>query len=90
VALDDALKELARNDERKVKGLDFGIAKLLDPAAARTATCLLALTQQYASPEQVEGAAIATTSDAYSLGVVLYELLSGGGGAVLDHGHARQ
>ncbi len=61
----------------QVKLLDFGIAKLLGPDAARTATGLQALTPQYASPEQVQGATIATTSDVYSLGVVLYELLTG-------------
>ena len=61
--------------------LDFGIAKLLDPAASlegeQTVTFAGAMTPEYASPEQVRGEAMATTSDIYSLGVVLYKLLTG-------------
>ena len=61
--------------------LDFGIAKLLDPAASlggeQTVTFAGAMTPEYASPEQVRGEAMATTSDVYSLGVVLYKLLTG-------------
>jgi len=59
------------------KLLDFGIAKLLDGAAERTRTGAGAMTPEYASPEQVRGAAITTSTDVYSLGVLLYELLSG-------------
>ena len=64
------------------KLLDFGIAKLLEaqpPAVAeqsQTSTRML-LTPDYASPEQARGEAMTTRSDVYSLGVLLYRLLTG-------------
>ncbi len=61
------------NPEPKL--LDFGIARLLDDSGHQTRT--RAMTLEYASPEQVSGAPISTASDIYSLGVMLYELVSG-------------
>jgi serine/threonine protein kinase/TolB-like protein/Tfp pilus assembly protein PilF len=63
------------------KLLDFGIAKLLNPApgSERTVTGARLMTPDYASPEQICGAAVTPASDIYSLGVVLYRLLAGRG-----------
>ncbi len=60
------------------KLLDFGIAKLLDESPqTATRTRLGPLTPEYASPEQIRGEPIGTGSDIYSLGVLLYELVTG-------------
>jgi serine/threonine-protein kinase len=64
------------NGEPKL--LDFGIARLLDDAPGANATTVSrAMTIAYASPEQIEGKALGTATDVYSLGVLLYELLAG-------------
>jgi eukaryotic-like serine/threonine-protein kinase len=62
-----------------VKLLDFGIAKLLqgDGEAAPTQSSAIPLTPQYAAPEQLLGKPVTTVTDVYSLGLVLYELLTG-------------
>ncbi|MEM7587079.1 MAG: serine/threonine-protein kinase [Acidobacteriota bacterium] len=60
------------------KLLDFGIAKDLGAAGKTPETRLLVpVTVEYASPEQLAGGVVTTASDVYSLGVVLYELLTG-------------
>ena len=65
-----------------VKLLDFGIARLLNPMygpgpVGDTHIERRAFTPEYASPEQLRGEAVNTTSDVYSLGLVLYRLLTG-------------
>jgi eukaryotic-like serine/threonine-protein kinase len=61
--------------------LDFGIAKLLNPefqqARLVTVTDVRPMTPEYASPEQVRGDPVTSASDIYSLGVLLYEILTG-------------
>ena len=64
------------------KLLDFGIAKLIDEELVDkneglTRTGIWHLTPEYASPEQIKGEKITTASDIYSLGVLLYQILTG-------------
>jgi serine/threonine protein kinase/tetratricopeptide (TPR) repeat protein len=64
----------------RVRLLDFGIAELVDPAATSPHDALhelRAMTPEYASPEQVSGDPLTTSTDIYSLGVLLYVLITG-------------
>jgi serine/threonine-protein kinase len=66
----------------QVKLLDFGVAKLIEGETGGEESPLTHVagagwTPEYAAPEQIEGGAITTATDVYSLGVVLYRLLSG-------------
>ncbi|WP_374661815.1 protein kinase [Inhella sp.] len=71
------------NTEGQVKLLDFGIAKALNPDPAVSGpgdaefTQALLFTPSHASPEQVRGEPVSTATDVYSLGVLLYQLLTG-------------
>ncbi len=65
-----------------VKLLDFGIAKVFTEdksteQSALTRTGLYVMTPEYASPEQIKGEAITTSTDIYSLGLILYQLITG-------------
>jgi serine/threonine-protein kinase len=62
------------------KLLDFGLAKLLEPdgrGEVKTLRGELAMTPEYASPEQVRGEPVTTATDVYQLGLLLHELLTG-------------
>ena len=67
-------------EEGAIRLLDFGIAKLLDPeddAAGATTSIVQMMTPEFASPEQLLNEPVTTASDTYSLGVLLYILLTG-------------
>jgi serine/threonine-protein kinase len=60
------------------KLVDFGIAKLLEAGAGAAVTRTLHFTPLYASPEQIRGEAVNTSTDVFGLGLLLYELATGG------------
>jgi serine/threonine protein kinase len=65
------------DDQRRARLMDFGLVKPLDSAEATlTGTGKIVGTYRYMSPEQVQGKTVDERSDLYSLGVILYELLS--------------
>ncbi len=68
---------VSENGEPKL--LDFGISKMLgsDIKEAQTVTKLGVMTPEYASPEQIKGESVTTSTDIYSLGIILFELLTG-------------
>ncbi|TVR18255.1 MAG: serine/threonine protein kinase [Balneolaceae bacterium] len=68
--------------EGRIKILDFGIAKLVDPnlyegSAIETQPGMRMLSLEYASPEQISGKMVTTSTDLYSLGILLSKLLTG-------------
>jgi serine/threonine protein kinase len=74
--------------------LDFGVAKILDPvhrggAQAAASTNVLVGTERYFSPEQARREPVDTSTDIYSLGVILYELLVGTDPYDLEH-HSKE
>lgn len=64
------------NEEGIVKVVDFGTSRFVDEEAKTLTTA--AMTPKYASPEQLRGERLTTASDVFSLGMILYELLTGG------------
>jgi eukaryotic-like serine/threonine-protein kinase len=65
------------DEDRVVRLMDFGLAKFISDDAAVTADGRLVGTFRYMPPEQILGEKLDARADLYSLGVILYELLSG-------------
>ena len=64
------------DSDRRVRLLDFGIAKSLEGSSLETQTGQHAMTPQYAPPEQYQGKTITVASDVYQLGLLTYELIA--------------
>src|SRR5262249_41147043 len=79
-------------DDASPKLLDFGIARILeaDSKWGRTALASRLVTPDYASPEEIRGEPVTTAADVYSLGAILYELLSGQRAHCFGTYHARE
>ncbi len=82
------------NRSGTVKLVDFGIARVLDAADGvdreRTATGQQMMTPLYASPEQLRGGVVSTATDIYSMGVVLYKILTGRSPYMAREGSAQE
>jgi serine/threonine protein kinase/predicted hydrocarbon binding protein len=70
-------ENILMDEDRNVYLTDFGLARILESARRLTATGLLMGTPHYISPEQARGEMADVRSDIYSLGIMLYEMLTG-------------
>lgn len=74
---ENVMIEQRRGDPDFVKVLDFGIAKITDAKTKLTAAGLVCGTPEYMSPEQAKGADLDPRSDLYSVGVIVYQMVTG-------------
>jgi serine/threonine-protein kinase len=74
---ENVMIEQRRGETDFVKVLDFGIAKITDAKTKLTAAGLVCGTPEYMSPEQAKGADLDPRSDLYSVGVILYQMVTG-------------
>ena len=68
---------LSGRDEPRVRLLDFGVAKIVDSDSASSSQGRFVGTARYCSPEQAEGSEVGPSADLYSLGVLMFELVTG-------------